>query len=122
MPTQALLEATNYKTTVNLGWTDEERAEPQPIAVDITLRYPTLPQACVSDELNDTQCYAKLLQIVESVCQSRPFKLIEHLAYAIHTAVKNQLKNSEIYLSVKVHKLHPPIATLQCASFTIGDA
>lgn len=121
MPAQALLEVTRYETQAHLGWTDEERATPQKIALDITLRYLKLPKACVSDELGDTQCYAQLLEQAEKICQSGAFKLLEHLAYRIYDALKHQINIPETSVLVRVHKLNPPVAFLKDASFSISD-
>lgn len=121
MPAHALLEVTHYETDVYLGWTDEERTTSQKIALDITLRYPKLPEACVSDELGDTQCYAQLLEWAEAVCQSGSFKLIEHLAYRLYTTLKQHMNQPMTRISVRVHKLDPPVASLKCASFLVSD-
>lgn len=119
--TIATLEVTHYETHVYLGWADEERAQTQKIALDITLRYTQLPRACISDELSDTQCYAQLIAWSEAVCQSKPFKLIEHLAYDLHATLTHQLSHLSVNVFVRVHKLHPPVSFLKCASFSVGD-
>lgn len=119
--TIASLELTHYETQVHLGWTDEERAQTQKIALDITVHYSKLPQACISDKLDDTQCYAQLITWAEEICQSRPFKLIEHLAYDLHATLTQKLRPLSVKILVRVHKLHPPIPSLKCASFSIGD-
>lgn len=121
MPAHAILEVTHYETQAHLGWTDEERATPQKIALDITLRYPKLPEACLSDELSDTQCYAQLIECAEKICQSATFKLLEHLAYRIYDALKNQINIPETSVFVRAHKLNPPVAFLKDASFSVGD-
>ncbi|MBP9726790.1 MAG: dihydroneopterin aldolase [Gammaproteobacteria bacterium] len=118
----ATLEVNHYETQVHLGWTEQERETPQKIALDISLRFHQLPSACLSDELEDTQCYAQLIDIADKICQSAAFKLLEHLACKIYEAIKQQLNNPSITVSVRVHKLNPPVSHLKEASFTVSDA
>ncbi len=117
----ATLEVSHYETQVHLGWTEQEREIPQKIALDISLRFNQLPSACLSDELEDTQCYAQLIEWAEKVCQSAAFKLLEHLAYQVYDALKHQLSNPSIAVSVRIHKLNPPVPHLKDASFTVCD-
>ena len=64
----------------------EERAEPQPIEVDVTL-WADLSVAAASDDLVDTVDYATVFTDVAQIVEQRSFRLIEALAGAIATAL-----------------------------------
>lgn len=64
----------------------EERAEPQPIEVDIVLRL-DLSRPAGTDELADTIDYASLFELARVIVEERSFHLIEALAWAIADAV-----------------------------------
>jgi dihydroneopterin aldolase len=68
------------------GVTSEERAEPQPIEVDVVLRI-DLSHPAETDELADTINYAAVYVVARDVVQDRSFHLIEALAGAIADAV-----------------------------------
>jgi dihydroneopterin aldolase len=106
---------------VRLGWGDEERSSPQFVAFDVQLRFPALPQGCMSDDLDGTVCYDKLSQAIQHVCSQREFRLIEHLGWSVFQALKGTIP-TQVQLWVRVLKEKPPIAALQDgASFSIGD-
>ena len=68
------------------GVGDEERAETQPIEVDIVLRL-DLSRPGATDELADTIDYASLFVLARRIVEERSFKLIEAIAAAIAEAV-----------------------------------
>jgi dihydroneopterin aldolase len=68
------------------GVTDEERAKPQPIEVDLVLRL-DLSRSAATDDLADTINYASLFELTREVVEGQQFHLIEKLAGAILDAV-----------------------------------
>jgi len=100
-----------------VGWTDEERKKKQPIQIDLSIFFPRAPLGAVSDELKDTVCYDTCVEKIREVATKKPFHLIEHLAYEIHTALTKELP-MHLDLMVKVRKMEPPIPGLRAVSFT----
>ena len=68
------------------GVSSEERAEPQPIEVDLVVRL-DLSMPAKSDHLADTVNYATLFELARQVVEERSFHLLEALAGAIADAV-----------------------------------
>ena len=68
------------------GVTLEERMEPQPFEVDVTM-WADLAVAASSDELADTVDYSAVFGQVQEVVEQRSFRLIEALAGAVIDAV-----------------------------------
>lgn len=64
----------------------EERIEPQPFEVDVTV-WADLRGAAASDELDDTIDYSTVFAQVAEIVEGRSFRLIEALAGAIAEAV-----------------------------------
>src|SRR6186713_1836684 len=62
---------------VHLGCTQPERARPQRISINATIRFERAPRACASDELSETVCMAVLAEALGDVCRTREFALIE---------------------------------------------
>src|SRR5262245_18102619 len=82
-PPMPELEIHAARLHVRLGRGAPERAQPQDVDLDVSVRFAALPAACESDELGDTVCYAKLIEQARELCAGREFRTVEHLAYAI---------------------------------------
>jgi len=107
---------------VNLGWGEDERAQKQPVNLDLRISFAEEPPACRTDLLDGTLCYAKLADKARGLCERRSFRLIEHLAREVHAELGQGLP-AGAKLQVKIHKLHPPLADLfGGASFEYGDS
>ena len=106
---------------IRLGCSAEERLEPQPVEIDLTIRFETPPRGMVTDRLEDTVSYDVLVRAIKEVASDREFSLIEHLANKIFTSLKNIL-GPEHELRVTVRKVSPPIPEVtKGAEFTVGD-
>ncbi|MGZ6300050.1 MAG: dihydroneopterin aldolase [Candidatus Limnocylindria bacterium] len=68
------------------GVSPEERAEAQPIEVDLTLRL-DLSRPAQTDDLVDTIDYASLFDLVREIVEGSSFKLLEALGGAIADSV-----------------------------------
>jgi 7,8-dihydroneopterin aldolase/epimerase/oxygenase len=93
---------------INIGVTTEERATPQDIEFNITIHFTSLPKACSSDHINDTICYASLVETIKSLCSNKEFHLIEHLCSSVYEQIKLSLSPTDI-LDLQVCKT-PPLA------------
>ena len=96
---------------VHLGCSEEERFHPQSVSFDIIVSFMQPPKATINDDLNDTFCYAKAVQLIKKSLKGRHFNLIEHLAATIHDILSDTIKkqNLEASVSVTITKLSPPI-------------
>ena len=105
---------------IRLGCSAEERLEPQPVEIDLTIRFETPPRGMVTDRLEDTVSYDALVNAIKEVALDREFSLIEHLANEILTSLR-RVVGSEHQLRVTVRKVSPPIPEItKGAEFTVG--
>ena len=106
---------------VRLGCSSEERAHPQDVDLDLALRFPTPPEACETDELKDTVCYADLIASARDHVSGREFRLLERLASELLARLRRELPaETEVWL--RVTKLYPPVPELRGGvSFSLGD-
>ena len=106
---------------LRLGCSAEERLNPQPVEIDLTIRFETPPRGMVTDRLEDTVCYDALVGAIKEVTSDREFSLIEHLANEILTSLR-RIVESEHELRVTVRKVSPPVPEItKGAEFTVGD-
>lgn len=121
MNSQLLLE--KLYLHVNLGHTTEERQLPQWVSLQIKFEFNSFPDACNTDCLTDTVCYAHLVNDLQAFCDHRSFKLIESFAYQLYQFLKKKLAekiNTKTNISLCVTK-NLKLATLEQASFSISD-
>jgi 7,8-dihydroneopterin aldolase/epimerase/oxygenase len=104
---------------VFLGWPNEERMRRQVISVDMELRFPSVPQACTSDNLKDTVCYRDLIEKLRAEVAVKKYHLIEHLTVEVYNIVKSLLPQ-QTTLSVSLNK-HPQIQGLGSVTFKYCD-
>jgi 7,8-dihydroneopterin aldolase/epimerase/oxygenase len=69
------------------------------------------PAACVTDRLEDTVCYATLIESARALCREREFHLVEHLAYSIGQRLVPHVPTGAA-LQIRVTKCHPPVEAL----------
>lgn len=105
------LEINDFRQMVKLGTTAEERAIPQSILFDVVVRFNELPKAVTSDQLDDTQCYLKITQWIETVCKSE-FSLIERLAFETYRILRKEIP-AKYKIGMICKKEKPPISNLE---------
>jgi dihydroneopterin aldolase len=116
---QSNLTVNGIRILVHLGHTKEEQRNLQEIKVDISIKFPQLPMACQTDNLNDTICYATLSEKLLNYVDGKTFNLIEHLTNCFYDLIKQELTN-DIKISVKVHKMSP-LSFIMQSSFMLSD-
>ena len=89
------------------GVTPEERARPQPLAVDLELDC-RLEAVGLSDDLSHTIDYAKVAQCVVDIGTVQESQLLETLAERLLVALFDEFPIDRIKL--RLRKLHPPIS------------
>ena len=106
---------------IRIGCSAEERRDPQPIEIDVTVRFETPPQGMITDRLEDTVSFDALVQTIKEVVLDREFSLIEHLANEIFTSLRSVV-GPDHELRITVRKVSPPIPEItKGAEFTVGD-
>ncbi len=107
---------------LSLGWTEAERLQKQIILVDITIDFDEPPKACISDALEDTNCYDTLINKIVETITPKSFQLIEHLGYEIYQFIKNSFVQSVlITITVTKKPVLSTLTTLADVSFSYGD-
>ncbi len=102
------LEVPAIRLDVRLGCEAAERAVPQPVELALRIRFADLPDACWSDELADTVCYAELAALAREHCAAREFRLVERLALELAGLIRTRLPDGA-RLCLTVVKLTPPV-------------
>jgi dihydroneopterin aldolase len=108
---------------VNLGVSEVERSKPQLVVVNITLLFPEIPHACVSDDLQETICYESLVNALQEFCADKSFYLLEALVYQLYHFLKKYLAQSlqkEVQISLEVAK-KPPVRNLATSAVSLSD-
>lgn len=117
------LELEDIGLDVKLGYSEKERSVSQRILVQIIFRFEEIPSVCVTDHLQDTLCYATLVDELQRFCNNHSFKLIEALGYQLYQFIKKKLslthlKSTAVFLRVIKN---PPLSALKQAIFSISD-
>ena len=107
---QTTLQLRGLELHANLGWRKKERGKEQAILLDIDLYFPETPKACVTDDLQDTICYAQLIEKIRCQIEEKNFHLLEHLTYEVYQLIKLHTP-AKTKISVRVTK-YPQIKGL----------
>lgn len=109
---KSILYIKDYSIYCHLGCLPEEQTNTQEVRVSFEVMFSKPVNACLSDRLEDTICYADLCRVFDLVANSKPFHTVEHLAWQIHEHVKTILPGDNPW-SLNVHKVQPPIDNLR---------
>ena len=90
----------------HVGVTEEERARPQLLGVDVEVRT-DLGRAGTSDDLADTIDYGELLDLIAGIVGDRRSRLLESLAEQIASAIASLEGVSGV--TVEIGKEDPPV-------------
>lgn len=117
----AVLSLEGVRLEVRLGAGEEERARPQPVELDVEIHFDRPPGACRTDRIEDTICYAQLVEAARELVVGHEFRSIERLGAALHERLRQELSEGA-RLWIEVTKLAPPIEGLRGgARFVLGD-
>lgn len=117
------LKIQQLRLWLSLGWGEAEKANRQPVDIDLSIAFRQAPRACETDALQDTVSYDDCVAAVTEACLSRAFNLLEHLAQVISGVVERHYasRGYAVEVSVLVNKIHPPVpGILGGVSFTYG--
>lgn len=106
---------------VHLGWQASERAVAQIVVVEIDISFPIPPKACETDDLNDTFCYAALINELFAKTVTPHFRLVEHLSHALYTLLKPMLpEGSDVTLRLTKRPTIPDFTGAVCFTYADG--
>ena len=88
---------------VHLGWPHAERLVKQIVRLDIQLAFKEPPKGCITDNLEDTQCYDTLISQLKETILTKKFRLIEYLGHEIYQTLKKAL-STDTQVSLRVTK------------------
>jgi len=113
----SFLEINKLIIPVIIGVGLEERSNRQDIEINIKITFDDLPKACLSAEIEETICYAKLVENINEFCSNNQFLLIEELAYKLHRYLKQNFVPEKLELQICKN---PPIEQVKAnCCFTI---
>ena len=118
------LNINKYMVNIILGNNEDERINKRPVIINISIRFLNENRACDNDELNQTICYATLLDFLKKQLEKTNFKLIEKVTQFIYDKINEYVKEnriSNIQLRVELIKTNPPAEGLESAAFIISD-
>ena len=117
---KSFLSIQHLELRVNLGWRRQEQQLPQPVILDIDIHFPAPPKACQTDDLEDTSCYAELIEDIRAQVAKRDYRLVEHLASEVYTITKSHLPK-RAKATVKVTKFPKIKGLVNGVCFHYGD-
>lgn len=119
-PQHASLRVTDLSLSLKVGCTAAERSQAQEILFTVDLRFGEVPDACFSDDLDETICYGALASALRERLQIREFHLLEHLAHEAYQTVRSLSRGAAV--AVTVAKVKAPVPGLRGpAVFRLGD-
>ncbi len=104
MPEELIIERLEFRG--RCGVTQDERARPQPLAVDVRLEYQWEPSGR-PDDLAHTVDYAKIAQRVVDVGTEKDANLLETVAERLLAMLFQEFPVTRVRLWIR--KLHPPM-------------
>lgn len=117
--TYSHLQIKEILLSVFIGVTKEEQLKVSDLTVDIIIRFKEMPQACLSDQLEDSVCYQKLTDDLKDFCTDKRFGVIEYFGYQLYEFIKSKLPEyCELWLAVTKK---PPCVNFNKSIFCIGD-
>lgn len=113
------LSLKKLKLMVKLGVSQKERKHAQEVTIDLDIYFSKPPRGTKTDKLENTICYATLVESIEGFCTHGEFHLLEHLGWEIYNFLHLKLpRNNRLCLRVQKK---PPIKNLAQAAFVIDD-
>lgn len=103
-----VLRIDDFRVQSHIGWAEEERLCAQELSVSCEIFWPLEPSACMSDELNETLCYTKVLDAAQEICETVRVRTLEKLLQMLINKI-SELAVGATKISVSVHKVKPPV-------------
>lgn len=97
---------------ISLGCSRAERANLQPVDVEIRIHLSQEPKGCRSDQLSDVYCYKQISEHIIQFIKDRSYNLIERLAADVFDVISQQMTEN-CMIEVVVSKPNHPIPYIQ---------
>ena len=110
------IDIRNLRVPAHVGWTDEERARTQVVAIDLTLHC-DLSKAGLSDDLSDTVDYDRLIREVDDLVRSSKSRLLEHLGEEIATSISRYPLVDRV--TVVLHKIELELSGIDLGGVSV---
>jgi len=111
VPGRSVLEFRDARLRVHLGCGAAERAQPQDVDLGVTIHFAEPPAACLSDRLEDTVCYAELIEAARREGLGSTFRTLERLPHVL-AAWLRKYTPSDAAVRICVAKVSPPVTGL----------
>jgi dihydroneopterin aldolase len=102
---------------VHLGCSAEERKFQHPVHFKVELFFSVSPEACTTDQMSATPCYAEISELLGKVATAKEYATIEHLTQKGLDSLMEYLQNfktlSMTRVLIEVTKLHPPVPAIK---------
>lgn len=103
-----------------LGVSAKEQQERQRVTIDISISCKEFIKGGMTDQLEDTTCYATLIEGLKNTIISKRFQLLEHLGFTIYKTLKSLLP-PQAEVNVTVTKVPPIQEIVAGVTFSCGD-
>lgn len=90
MTIEQIISINGFQQKVIIGCTEKERHWPQILFFDLSMTLDA-SRAIENDNVEFTADYIFVMDLIKSICESRPFSLIEQLSHEICTQVLDQI-------------------------------
>ena len=100
----------DYSCYVHLGCSPEERKYKQEVLFSVNIKFTSPPKGEVTDQLNDTICYANICSLIDELTSTKHFQLVESLCLTLLSNLKKIIPDD--FITVQCHKVKPPIPHL----------
>jgi FolB domain-containing protein len=116
------LTLNGLRLLVFIGVHPEEMQKKQEVSLNLRICFAEPPQACVTDQLDDTYCYDSIIAYLKEQLTPKKFRLVEYLAQESYQALKSYFPQTmRTAIGVQVTKM-PAIAGLSAGvTFEYGD-
>lgn len=98
----------NLKLYAYHGVNDFEKQNGQIFLIDVKLKFKSLSKPCLSDNLNDTVSYSKIIKTVSRVVTEKSYNLLETVAEKITSSILDEYSQVQ-KVSVCVKKPMAPV-------------
>jgi dihydroneopterin aldolase len=106
---------------VKLGCSIEEQEISQPVDISFEIRFHPSPDACRTDQIEDTFCYGKIAEELRALYDGKRIQTVEKLAGLGYELIKAKV-GTRGAVKLSVHKLKPPVeGLLDGVFFECGD-
>lgn len=101
---QAFMQIEGINLPAFIGVNNDEKQKIQTLLVQIIVHFKKLPDACASDNINDTICYSTLSNNIYNTFAQKHFNLIETLTKEIHNYLSSAYLNKNVTFTVSTTK------------------